>query len=102
MFLSKGGNDLIYELHFFHIFFIQVQIEIIKIFNINDIFEKDFIMIESDVYFESYRHVYGVLKAFTLDTFPMKSYIVDADVSPIPNISINSHTIKIFNFIIQR
>lgn len=68
----------------------QVQIEIIKTFNIIDAFEKDFIMIESDVYFESYRHVYGVLKAFTEETFPMKNYIVDVDVSLVFNIFINS------------
>lgn len=38
-------------------------------------------MCESDVYFETYRHVYSVLKSFTEDTFPMKNYIVDVDVS---------------------
>lgn len=38
-------------------------------------------MCESDVYFETYRHVYSVLKSFTEDTFPMKNYIIDVDVS---------------------
>lgn len=37
-------------------------------------------MCESDVYFETYRHVYGVLKSFTEDTFPMKNYLIDVDV----------------------
>lgn len=38
-------------------------------------------MCESDVYFETYRHVYSVLKSFTEETFPMKNYIIDVDVS---------------------
>lgn len=39
-------------------------------------------MCESDVYFETYRHVYGVLKNFTEHTFPLRNYIIDVDVSP--------------------
>lgn len=39
-------------------------------------------MCESDVYFETYRHVYTVLKSFTDETFPMKNYIIDVDVNP--------------------
>lgn len=45
------------------------------------VFDRDLIMCESDVYFETYRHVYSVLKSFTEETFPMKNYIIDVDVS---------------------
>lgn len=38
-------------------------------------------MCESDVYFETYRHVYSVLKSFTEETFPMKNYIINVEVS---------------------
>lgn len=38
-------------------------------------------MCESDVYFESYRHVYEVLKNFNEQTFPLRNYIIDVDVS---------------------
>lgn len=37
-------------------------------------------MCESDVYFETYRHVFGVLRSFTDETFPMKNYLIDVDV----------------------
>lgn len=43
-------------------------------------------MCESDVYFETYRHVYNVMKSFSEDTFPMKNYIIDIDVSMIRSI----------------
>lgn len=44
-------------------------------------------MCESDVYFETYRHVYNVLKLFNDETFPMKNYIIDVDV----NVQFNSY-----------
>lgn len=59
----------------------QIQIEIIHSYNIACVFDRDLIMCESDVYFETYRHVYSVLKSFTEETFPMKNYIIDVDVS---------------------
>lgn len=62
-------------------YYFQIEIEIIKSYNITSIFEKDFILCESEVYFESYRHVYNVLKHFTEDTFPMRNYIINIDVS---------------------
>lgn len=43
-------------------------------------------MCESDVYFETYRHVYEVLKNFNEKTFPLRNYIIDVDVSFIENI----------------
>lgn len=61
--------------------FFQIQIEIIHSYNITSVFDRDFVMFESDVYFETYRHVYNVLKLFTEETFPMKNYIIDVDVS---------------------
>lgn len=45
------------------------------------VFDRDLIMCECGVYFETYRHVYSVLKSLTDETFPMKNYIVDVDVS---------------------
>lgn len=60
--------------------FFQIQIEIIRSYNITSVFDKEFIMCESDVYFETYRHVYCVLKSFIEETFPMKNYIIDVDV----------------------
>lgn len=65
----------------FPAFFFQIQIEIIHTHNILSVFGQDLIMCESDVYFETYRHVYSVLKSFTDETFPMKNYIIDVDVS---------------------
>lgn len=59
----------------------QIQIEIIHSYNIATVFDQDLVMCESDVYFETYRHVYSVLKSFTEETFPMKNYIIDVDVS---------------------
>lgn len=38
-------------------------------------------MFESEVYFEPYHHVYNVMRNFDEDTFPMKNYIIDVDVS---------------------
>lgn len=58
----------------------QIQIEIIHSYNMASVFDRDLIMCESDVYFETYRHVYSVLKSFTEETFPMKNYIIDVDV----------------------
>ncbi|XP_055324337.1 NFX1-type zinc finger-containing protein 1-like [Sitodiplosis mosellana] len=59
-----------------------IQIEIIHSYNITNVFDRDLIMCESDVYFETYRHVYNVLKSFTDETFPMKNYIIDVDPTP--------------------
>lgn len=59
-----------------------IQIEIIRTYNIVSVFDCDFIMCESDVYFETYRHVYSVLKQFTDETFPLKNYIIDVDPTP--------------------
>lgn len=61
--------------------FRQIQIEIVRSYNVTQIFDRDFIMFESEVYFESYRHVHHVLKSFTEDTFPLRSYIINVDVS---------------------
>lgn len=65
---------------FLYLFF-QIEIEIIKSYNITSLFNKDFILCESEVYFESYRHVYNVLKNITEDSFPMRNYIINTDVS---------------------
>ncbi|EDS36543.1 NFX1-type zinc finger-containing protein 1 [Culex quinquefasciatus] len=54
-----------------------VCVEIIKMENINDIFKRDLFMIESEIFFEPYHHVFNVLKNLRADTFPLKSYIVD-------------------------
>lgn len=59
-----------------------IQIEIIRTYNIGSVFDRDLIMCESDVYFETYRHVYSVLKQFTDETFPLKNYIIDVDPAP--------------------
>lgn len=59
----------------------QVQIEIVRLYNVTQIFDRDFIMFESEVYFESYRHVHHVLKSFTEESFPLRQYIINVDVS---------------------
>lgn len=43
-------------------------------------------MCESDVYFETYRHVYEVLKNFNEQSFPLRNYIIDVDVSSMENV----------------
>lgn len=59
----------------------QIQIEIVRSYNVTQLFDRDFIMFESEVYFESYRHVHHVLKSFTDETFPLRQYIINVDVS---------------------
>ncbi|XP_055377794.1 NFX1-type zinc finger-containing protein 1 isoform X2 [Condylostylus longicornis] len=56
-----------------------IQIEIIKIYDVSKIFETDFIMLESEVYFEPYNHVYKVLKSLDQSNFPLANYIVGID-----------------------
>lgn len=46
-----------------------------------NIFEVDLILMESEIFFESYNHVYRVLKELNEDNFPMKKYIIENFVS---------------------
>lgn len=52
----------------------------------SSIFEPDkfFTMAESEVYYESYRHVLAALKRMKEDNFPMKQYVVDVDTDGLP------------------
>ncbi|XP_055607066.1 NFX1-type zinc finger-containing protein 1-like [Uranotaenia lowii] len=54
-----------------------VYIDIINIENIQNFFNREFIMIESKVFFEPYHQVFNVLKNLKKDTFPMQTYIVE-------------------------
>ncbi|XP_065087861.1 NFX1-type zinc finger-containing protein 1 [Ochlerotatus camptorhynchus] len=54
-----------------------ICVEIIKVENMKDIFNRELLMIESEIFFEPYHHVYNVMRNLKTDTFPMKSYIVD-------------------------
>ncbi|XP_055608362.1 NFX1-type zinc finger-containing protein 1-like [Uranotaenia lowii] len=54
-----------------------VYIDIINIENIQNFFNRELIMIESEVFFEPYHQVFNVLKNLNKDTFPMQTYIVE-------------------------
>lgn len=49
-------------------------------YNTGRVFGEEFIMIESDVYFEPYHYTFKVLKSLTEDTFPLANYIVNIEV----------------------
>lgn len=61
---------------------LQVEIEIVQTYKISSLLDKEFSMCESGVYFETYRHVYEVLRRFNEHTFPLRNYIIDVDVTP--------------------
>ncbi|XP_058830209.1 NFX1-type zinc finger-containing protein 1 [Topomyia yanbarensis] len=54
-----------------------IYVEVIKAQNIKDIFNRDMLMIESEIFFEPYHHVFNMMKNLKADSFPLKSYIVD-------------------------
>ncbi|XP_058459862.1 NFX1-type zinc finger-containing protein 1 [Malaya genurostris] len=54
-----------------------IYIEIVKAENIQNIFNRDMLMIESEIFFEPYHHVFNMMKNLKGDSFPFKSYIVD-------------------------
>lgn len=54
-----------------------ICIEIIKVENSKDIFNRDLLMVESEIFFEPYHHVFNVMKNLKAENFPLKSYIVD-------------------------
>lgn len=49
-----------------------------------NLYETNFLMVESSVYFEPYYHVLSVLKSMETDHFPMERYIIDVktDLKP--------------------
>lgn len=55
-----------------------ICVDIMKVENMNDIFKRELLMIESEIFFEPYQHVFNVLRGMKTDTFPMKPYIVDS------------------------
>ncbi|XP_063233035.1 NFX1-type zinc finger-containing protein 1-like [Bacillus rossius redtenbacheri] len=58
-----------------------IVVELRDVDHINDrTFYSDFIMAESEVYFEPYFHVLKALQKLQARTFPMRQYIVDVDV----------------------
>lgn len=50
-------------------------------YNIGKVFGEEFIMFESDVYFEPYHYTYKVLRSLNEDNFPLANYIVNIEVS---------------------
>lgn len=52
-----------------------------KMYNMGKVFGEEFIMVESDVYFEPYHNTFKVLKTLTEDTFPLVKNIVNIEVS---------------------
>lgn len=50
-------------------------------YNVGRVFGEEFIMVESDVYFEPYHYTFKVLRSLTEDTFPLVNYIVNIEVS---------------------
>ncbi|XP_046668354.1 NFX1-type zinc finger-containing protein 1-like [Homalodisca vitripennis] len=58
-----------------------------------------FVMAESEVYYEAYRHVLAALKLMTESNFPMKQYIVDVDTACFPPVYlVYKSTYKISGF----
>ncbi|XP_046388092.1 NFX1-type zinc finger-containing protein 1-like [Ischnura elegans] len=57
-----------------------LRCELVGDVNKGELFEKEFIMAESEVYFEAYQHVLKALQKFTGENFPLKEYLID--VSP--------------------
>ncbi|XP_046388078.1 NFX1-type zinc finger-containing protein 1-like [Ischnura elegans] len=57
-----------------------LRCELVGDVNKGELFEKEFIMAESEVYFEAYQHVLKALQNFTEENFPLKEYLID--VSP--------------------
>ncbi|XP_055532191.1 NFX1-type zinc finger-containing protein 1-like [Wyeomyia smithii] len=55
-----------------------ICVEIIKAENISNIFGRDLLMVESEIFFEPYHHVFNVMKNLRSENFPLKSYIVDS------------------------
>ncbi|XP_070492876.1 NFX1-type zinc finger-containing protein 1 [Chironomus tepperi] len=55
----------------------SVVIEIKKTENIEDIFEKEFFMVEPKSFFDPYYQVFGVLKSLNEHNFPFRSRILD-------------------------
>ncbi|XP_053682990.1 NFX1-type zinc finger-containing protein 1 [Sabethes cyaneus] len=55
-----------------------ICIEIIKAENMSNIFNRDLLMVESEIFFEPYHHVFNVMKNLRVENFPLKSYIVDS------------------------
>lgn len=55
--------------------------EIIKQYNIGNIYGKRFIMFEAPVFFEPYLRVHNYLSTCSAENFPMRRYIVDDEVS---------------------
>nr|CAD7438059.1 unnamed protein product [Timema bartmani] len=49
-----------------------------------DLFQSEFILVECQVYFEPYYHVLKALQVMHPETFPMRQYVIDVNVSNSP------------------
>nr|CAD7432792.1 unnamed protein product [Timema monikensis] len=49
-----------------------------------DLFQSEFILVECQVYFEPYYHVLKALQVIHPETFPMRQYVIDVNVSNSP------------------
>ena len=56
-----------------------IFVEIMQITNCKKIFDQEFVMIESEIFFEPYHQVFNVFRTLTDSNFPLKSYIVDME-----------------------
>jgi len=56
-------------------------VEIVKQYNIGNIYGKPLIMFETPVFFEPYLRVHNYLSTCSADNFPMRRYIIDGCVS---------------------
>ncbi|XP_049541328.1 NFX1-type zinc finger-containing protein 1 [Anopheles darlingi] len=49
-----------------------------------DIFNRPFVMVESEIFFEPYHQVFNALVRLRAESFPLKSYIIDVQQPPTP------------------
>ncbi|KAI8130712.1 NFX1-type zinc finger-containing protein 1 [Lucilia cuprina] len=56
-----------------------IGIEIVRQYNIGNIYNRKLLMFETPAFFEPYHNVFNYLKNSTITNFPMKNYIVDGE-----------------------
>uniref|UniRef100_T1GPR3 Uncharacterized protein n=1 Tax=Megaselia scalaris TaxID=36166 RepID=T1GPR3_MEGSC len=75
-----------------------IQIEIVKMYNIGKVFGEEFIMFESDVYFEPYHYTYKVLRSLNEDNFPLANYIVNIERNAHPPTYLESSKLQTYRY----
>ncbi|XP_037948248.1 NFX1-type zinc finger-containing protein 1 [Teleopsis dalmanni] len=71
-----------------------VSIEIVRQYNIGNIYQKKFLMFEAPTFFEPYYNVYNFFKKSNLNNFGMKNYIIDGEIQPKTPVYLNGATLK--------